>query len=96
MSTTQSKDKPVTEGYLVGIATLLVTILWMFYAPFHPMIIFTLYLIALFCLSLSTLWVLAKEKTIEEWFLNQTARSLTVGVIEATLIVIFFLFFSFI
>ena len=95
MSTPQSKDKPVSEGYLVGVAALLVTILWMFFAPFHPMIIFTLYLIALFCLSLSTLWILAKEKTIKEWFFDQTARFLTVGVIEVALMVIFFLVFSF-
>ena len=94
MPTSRLRDNSITEGYLAGIAALLVTILWMIYAPFHQMVVFTLYLIALFCLSLSTLWVLAKEKTIKEWFLNQTSRYLIVGVIEVALIVVFFLAFS--
>ena len=94
MSTTRSSDKSITEGYLAGIGALLVTILWIIYAPFHQMIIFALYLVALFCLSLSTLWALSKEKTIREWFLNQRSRYLIVGGIEVALIAVFFLVFS--
>jgi hypothetical protein len=77
--TTRSKDKPITEGYLAGGAALIVAILWLVFDAFHPLIIFTLYVIALFCLSLSTLWLLSKEKTIKEWFSGQPARLFTAG-----------------
>lgn len=91
MSTTRFNDKSITEGYIAGLAALIVSILWMFYAPFHLMIIFVPFLIGLFCLSLSTLWVLSKEKSIKEWFSNQPFRYLIVGFIEVALIIGFFL-----
>ena len=94
MSTTRYNDKSITEGYVAGIAALIVSILWMFNAPFHSMIIFLPFLIALFCLSLSTLWVLSEEKLIKEWFSTQPFRYLIVGFIELALIVGFFLVFS--
>ena len=94
MSTTRYNDKSITEGYVAGIAALIVSILWMFNAPCHPMIIFVPFLIALFCLSLSTLWVFSKEKSIKEWFTSQPFRYFIVGGIEVALIVGFFLVFS--
>lgn len=91
MSTSRWKDKPVTEGYLTGGASLIVTILWMLYSSFYTMVIFTLFLISLFCLSLSTLWLLSKEKTIKEWFTSQPLRYVIVVLIELALFAVFFL-----
>ena len=90
MPTNQFNDKSIFEGYLTGGASLIVTILWIIYSPFHPLVIFALFLISLFCLSLSTLWLLSKEKTIKEWFRNQTSRYFIVGSLEFTMIVGFF------
>ena len=94
MSKLRSRENPIAEGFLAGIATLLVTIAWIAHAPFHQMIVFALYLVALFCLSLSTLWVLSREKTIKEWFLHQTSRYLIVFIIEIALMIVFFLAYS--
>ena len=91
MSTSRWRDKPVTEGYLAGGASSIVTILWMLYSSLHTMVIFTLFLISLFCLSLSTLWLLSKEKTVKEWFKSQPLRYVTVVLIELTLLVVFLL-----
>jgi NADH:ubiquinone oxidoreductase subunit 6 (subunit J) len=79
MSPTQSREKPITEGYLAGGAALIVAILWLVLDAFNPVIIFTLYVIAIFCLSISTLWLLSKEKTIKEWLSGQPARLFTTG-----------------
>ena len=88
-------NKPVAEGYLAGTGALIVTILWIFYSPFHPLIIFSLFLIALFCLSLSTLWQLSKGKNLMEWLKDRPMRYFILGFIEAALIVVFFsIFFS--
>lgn len=91
MSTSQWKNKPVTEGYLTGGASLIVTISWMLYSSLHIMVIFTLFLMSLFCLSLSTLWLLSKEKTIKKWFKSQPLRYVIVVLIELALLVAFFL-----
>jgi hypothetical protein len=91
MSTSRRRDKPVTEGFLAGGASLIVTILWMLYSSFHAMAIFALFLISLFCLSLSTLWLLSKEKTIKEWFKSQPLHYLIVVLIELALFAVFFL-----
>jgi len=90
MPTIRLRDKPTTEGFLAGGSALMVTILWMVYSPFHPLVIFALFLVALFCLSLNTLWLLSKEATIKEWFISQPLRYLIVGVVEVALIVAFF------
>lgn len=90
MSTTRRNDKSITEGYLAGGAALLVTILWIIYAPFHPLIIFIVFLISLVCLSISTLWILAKENKIKEWINFRPIRYLIVGVLEVILIIAFF------
>jgi hypothetical protein len=86
-----SNDKSISEGYLAGGASLMVTILWMAFAPFHPLAIFTLFAISLFCFTLSTLWVLSKEKTIKEWFAVHYSRSIFVVMIEIVLIIVFFI-----
>ena len=62
MSTSKLKDKSITEGYLAGGAALLVAVLWTVFDAFHPLIILPLYIIAIFCLFLSTRWLIAKEK----------------------------------
>ena len=90
MPTIRLRDKLITEGYLAGGSALIVTILWMVYSTFHPLVIFALFLVALFCLSLTTLWLLSKEATIKEWFKSQPLRYLIVGVVEVALIVAFF------
>ena len=87
----RAKDRPISEGYLAGGAALTVTILWLFFSTLHPLIIFTLYVIALFCLSLSTLWLFSKEKTIKEWLTARPMRSYIVVIIEVFFIVIFLL-----
>ena len=90
MTTTRTNDKSITEGYIAGGAALLVTILWMVYSPFHPLIIFILFLVSLFCFSLSTLWLLAKEMTILDWFKVRPLRYLIVGLLEVILAIAFF------
>lgn len=62
MSTTRLKDKSITEGYLAGGAALIVAVLWTVFDAFHPLIILPLYIIAIFCLFLSTRWLITKEK----------------------------------
>ena len=89
MTTTRTNDKSITEGYLAGGAALLVTILWVVYSPLHPLIIFILFLVSLFCFSLSTLWLLAKEMTIKEWFTGRPLRYLIVGLFEVILVIAF-------
>ena len=66
MSTTKLKDKSITEGYLAGGAALIVAVLWTVFDAFHPLIILPLYLMAIFCLSLSTFWLLSEKKTKKE------------------------------
>jgi len=61
-----SKDKPITEGYLAGGASLIVSILWIIYSPFSPFIILILLVISLFCLALSTFWLIKERKKINE------------------------------
>lgn len=90
MSQTKTNDKAITEGYLAGGAALIVTILWVIYAPFHPLVIFIPFLISLVCLSLSTLWLLSHEKTIREWFISQPIRYIIVGIIEVIFIALYF------
>ena len=90
MTTTRVNDKAITEGYLAGGSALLVTILWIVYSPLHPLIIFILFLVSLFCFSLSTLWLLAKEMTIKEWFKVRSLRYLIVGLLEVILVIAFF------
>ena len=89
MPTTVFQDKSITEGYLAGGSALIVTILWMVYSPILPLIIFALFLIALACLSISTLWLLSKEATIKKWFISHPVRYLIVGAIEVAFIVVF-------
>ena len=89
MTTTRLNDKAITEGYLAGGAALLVTISWIVYSPLHPLIIFILFLLSLFCFSLSTLWLLAKEMTIKEWFTDRPLRYLNVCLLEVILVIAF-------
>jgi hypothetical protein len=76
MPTIKLRDKLITKGYLAGGSALIVIVLWMVYSLFHPLEIFALFLVALFCLSLTTLWLLSKEATIIEWFKSQPLRFL--------------------
>jgi len=78
---TRSHEKPITEGYLAGGGALLVAILWILFDAFHPMIILALYLVAIICLSIATLWLLSKEKTIKEWYSGQPVRYYASGFI---------------
>jgi hypothetical protein len=96
MSTTQSREKPITEGYLAGGAALIVAILWLVLDAYHPVIIFTLYAIALFCLSISTLWLLSKEKTIKEWITGRPAHLFTTGFVGLFFILtsVFLMFYT--
>lgn len=82
--------KPITEGYLAGLATLIVTFLWIDDAPFSPWIILPLYLIGLICLTISTLWILSKERPIKEWVSQRPSRYFSIGLLMIILIVVFF------
>ena len=90
MTTTRINDKSITEGYLAGGAALIVTILWMVYSPFHPLIIFILFLVSQVCLSLSMLWLLSKEMTIIEWLKVRPLRYLIAGLLEVIIVIAFF------
>ena len=61
-------QKPIMEGFLAGGATLIVVLLWWILSPFHALIVYALYLIGLLFLSIATLWLLAKEMTLNDWF----------------------------
>ena len=82
-------DKPITEGYLAGGAALAVTVLWLLFAEIHPVFTFLLYVTALFCASLSTLWLFSREKTIREWVSAHSLRLYTIAVIEILLLAAF-------
>ena len=90
MKTISLDDKSVTDGYLAGGSALIITILWMVYSPFHPLVIFAPFLVALFCLSMTTLWLLSEEVTLKEWFNHRPLRYLVVGAVELALMVAFF------
>ena len=92
MSINRVTAKPIAEGFLAGAAALIVAIMWMIYSDFHPIVIFPLYLMALFCLSLSILWLLSKKKSVKEWLSIHSSRILILCLIEIALITVFFLF----
>lgn len=56
------------DGFLAGGATLVVVLLWWILSPFHPLIIYAFYLIALLFLYIATLWLLAEGMTLNDWF----------------------------
>lgn len=90
MSQSKTNDKAITEGYLAGGAALIVTILWMVYAPFHSLVIFIPFVTSLACITLSTLRLVSNEITIREWFISQPIRYIIVGIIEVIFIVLYF------
>ena len=85
-------SKPITEGYLAGLAAIIVTILWIDDAPFSPWIILPLYLIGLICLAIPTLWILSKDRPIKDWVLQHPSRYSSIGFLGIILIVGFFKF----
>lgn len=87
MTNKQTKDTTSTEALITGISALLVTVLWVAYSPFHPLIILALYLVALVCLSLAVLWYLSEGHSLKAWFVKHPIRFFIVGFIEVFLIV---------
>jgi hypothetical protein len=80
-STTHTYNQPITEGYLAGGAALMVAVLWLVFDVFHPLMILALYTISFFCLSITTLWLLSKDKTIKDWFSGQPVRFISAGIL---------------
>lgn len=66
------------EGFLAGGASLVVALIWWAISPFHPLVIYLLYLIALFFILLSTFWWLAKESALKEWFVDLNKERLII------------------
>lgn len=71
-------QRPIMEGVLAGGASMIVALIWWTISPFHPLVIYLLYLIALFFMLLSTFWWLAKENALKEWFLNLNKEKLII------------------
>ncbi|MDC3220115.1 hypothetical protein OAU00_03410 [Saprospiraceae bacterium] len=90
MQKNNNSAKPITEGYLAGLAALIVTFLWIDDAPFSPWIILPLYLIGLICLAIPTLWILSKDRPIKDWVLQQPSRYFSIGLLGIILIIGFF------
>lgn len=81
---------------MVGIASLLVTSLWMHFTAFHPLVILLPYSLGWFCIGLTSLWQMAKDLPIKVWFITSPVRFYLVGFIACFLLVGFFdLYFIF-
>ena len=80
-------ERPIVEGFIAGGGALFLSILWMVFAALHPLMILLLYLAALYCLSISTIWLLAQGNSLRSWFTKKPTRFFIVGFVEVLLIV---------
>lgn len=92
MSVARFNDKPVAEGYIAGISSLIVALVWAMYSPFDFLVIFPIFMVALFCISISTIWTISGEETVSQWIGGHYSRITILVFVEFILIVLFYIF----
>lgn len=83
-----TKDRPIVEGLIAGTGALVLSFFWIIFEAFPPWVVFLLYLAGLFCLSLSSLWIISGGDY-SKWFAEDPVRFFFFSVIVIALVVVF-------